>query len=89
MNIESIYTLSIIFFIIGLIDLIFSIRIISKMDKKSNGDVTKKKSEFAKQELDNTTQIVKLQVKKTNENVKKTIKNTSNKVKKIVKKKSN
>ena len=84
MNIEALYTIAIIIFIIGLIDLIFSIIIILKMDKNSKGDITKKKSEIAKEKIDNTTTEVRNTVKKTNDNVRKQLKNTSNTFKKSV-----
>jgi len=84
-NMNILYIVSIIIFIIGSIDLIFSIKVILEMDKSSKGDVTTKKNEKVKKQLDDTTNTVKKQIDSTTKTVKKQINSTTNTVKKQIK----
>ena len=82
-DINILYVISIIIFIIGFIDLLFSIKVILDMDETS-GDITVKKNKKVKQQLDDTTVIVKTSINNTTNTVKKQIDNTTKTVKKQI-----
>lgn len=85
---NSLYALSLVIFILGMIDFIYSTIVIIKIgknNKSKNIDITNKKNEKVKKQLKDTNDNVKKTLKNTNDNVKRTV----NKAKEKIKKKSN
>lgn len=85
MNPNSLYALSIVIFIIGLTDFIYSTIVIIKIGKNNNNkdnDITDKKNQNVKRQFKDTNENVKKNIKKTNDKVKSQIKKTTNKMKK-------
>ena len=81
----ALYALSIVAFTLGMIDFIYSTVVIIKIGKNNNNtnnDITDKKNEKVKKQLQDTNENVKKQIKNTNETVKKHIKKTRDKIKK-------
>jgi len=85
-NLEGLYTLALVIFIIGVIDLIISIKVILTMDKTLDDDITKKKNANVKKQIDETKGNVKSTIKKTNDYAKKQIEKTNKTVKSTIKK---
>ena len=82
-DINILYGISIVVFIIGSIDLLFSIKVILEMPETS-GDITLKKNKKVKQQFDDTTVIVRTQINNTTNTVKKQVQNTTKTVKKQI-----